>query len=135
VWKQEARTEETVMRALIVDDSRAVRIIIGSYLREIGLDVLEACNGRDALVKMQQNQDVELVLVDWNMPEMNGLDFINALRAQRVYDPVRIVMVTTETECEQVTRALNAGANEYIMKPFTKEILVAKLNLLDLIED
>ena len=80
---------------------------------------------------MQRNPDVELVLVDWNMPEMNGLDFIRAVRAQRAYDGVRILMVTTETESEQVSRALNAGANEYVMKPFSKEVLVAKLNMLD----
>jgi len=65
------------------------------------------------------------------MPVMNGLEFIQAVRADRAYDPVRIVMVTTETEQEQVARALAAGANEYVMKPFTKEILVAKLSLLD----
>jgi two-component system chemotaxis response regulator CheY len=67
------------------------------------------------------------------MPEMNGLEFIRAVRADRAYDPVRIMMVTTETEQEQVIRALEAGANEYVMKPFTKEILVAKLSLLDVL--
>jgi two-component system chemotaxis response regulator CheY len=66
---------------------------------------------------------------------MNGLDFILAVRAQRVYDAVRIVMVTTETESEQVARALNAGANEYVMKPFTKDVLLAKLSLLDVLGD
>ena len=64
------------MRALVVDDSRAVRIIIGKILTEIGMEVLEAGNGREALEQMKQNPDVELVLVDWNMPVMNGLDFI-----------------------------------------------------------
>ena len=62
----------------------------------------------------------DLVLVDWNMPVMNGLEFIKAVRADRAYDPVRIMMVTTETEQEQVIRALEAGANEYLMKPFTQ---------------
>jgi two-component system chemotaxis response regulator CheY len=123
------------MRALIIDDSRAIRIIIAGYLRGLGMETVEAGNGREGLARMQENPDVELVLVDWNMPEMNGLDFIRALRAQRAYDEVRIVMVTTETEFEQVAKALDAGANEYIMKPFTKEILVAKLNLLDLIQE
>ena len=85
--------------------------------------------------KCKQNPDVELVLVDWNMPEMNGLDFIRAVRAQRAYDAVRILMVTSETESEQVTQALNAGANEYLMKPFNKDVLVAKLNLLDVFEE
>jgi two-component system, chemotaxis family, chemotaxis protein CheY len=123
------------MRALVVDDSRTVRVIIGKILREMGMEVLEAGTGRQALEQLAQHPGLELVLVDWNMPEMNGLEFISTVRAQRAYDSVRILMVTTETESEQVTRALNAGANEYLMKPFTKEILVAKLNLLDVFGD
>ena len=123
------------MRALVVDDSRTVRIIVGAILREIGMDVIEAGDGRQALEQMKQHPDVELMLVDWNMPAMNGLDLIRAIRAQRAHDGVRILMVTSETESEQVTRALNAGANEYLMKPFTREILLAKLNLLDVYGD
>ena len=119
------------MRALVVDDSRAVRVIIRNILVEMGMEVVEAGNGVEALERLRQNSDVELVLVDWNMPEMNGLDFIRAVRAQRGYDGLRIMMVTTETESDQVVRALSAGANEYLMKPFTKEVLVAKLRLLD----
>jgi two-component system chemotaxis response regulator CheY len=120
------------MRALVIDDSRTVRLIIGKILTELGLEVSEAANGREGLERLQQSP-VELVLVDWNMPEMNGLDFIKTVRSQRTYDPVRLVMVTTETEQEQVMRALDAGANEYVMKPFTREILVAKLSLLDVL--
>ncbi len=119
------------MRALLVDDSRAVRVIIRNILLEMGMEVVEAGNGREALAQLRDNPDVELVLVDWNMPEMNGLDFIRTVRSEHSYDGVRIVMVTTETESEQVCRALNAGANEYVMKPFSKEVLVAKLNMLD----
>ena len=119
------------MRALVIDDSRTVRIIIGKILREIGIEVLEAGNGLEALEQMKLNPDVELMLVDWNMPEMNGLDFIRTVRAERAYDGVRILMVTSEAEAVQVTRALAAGADEYLMKPFSKEVLVAKLNLLD----
>jgi two-component system chemotaxis response regulator CheY len=120
------------MRALVVDDSRAVRLIVGKTLRELGIDVVEASNGREALERMAEHSDVELVLVDWNMPEMNGLDYIKAVRAQRDYDGVRIMMVTSEAEQEQVVRALDAGANEYLMKPFSKEVLIAKLSLLDI---
>lgn len=123
------------MRALVIDDSRTVRAIIGQILREMGMDVLEAGHGREGLDQLQRNPDIDLVLVDWNMPEMDGLDFIRAVRSQRVYNGVRILMVTTETETEQVTRALTAGADEYLMKPFTREVLVAKLNLLDVFED
>jgi two-component system, chemotaxis family, chemotaxis protein CheY len=123
------------MRALVIDDSRAVRIIIGNILREIGIEVLEAKNGLEALEQIKLNPDVELMLVDWNMPEMNGFDFIRAVRSQRAYDAVRILMVTSESQSEQVTLALNAGANEYLMKPFNKDVLVAKLNLLDVIQE
>jgi two-component system, chemotaxis family, chemotaxis protein CheY len=121
------------MRALVIDDSRTVRAILRAILTEIGLDVVEAANGREGLDRLRDADDVGVVLVDWNMPEMNGLEFIRAVRAQRAYDPVRILMVTTETEQEQVIRALEAGANEYVMKPFTREILVAKLSLLDVL--
>jgi two-component system, chemotaxis family, chemotaxis protein CheY len=123
------------MRALVIDDSRAVRIIIGNILRELGMDVLEARNGLDALDQVQRNPDVDLMLVDWNMPEMNGYDFIRAIRAKKAYDAVRILMVTSESQSEQVNQALSAGANEYLMKPFNKEVLVAKLQLLDVIEE
>jgi two-component system, chemotaxis family, chemotaxis protein CheY len=121
------------MRALVIDDSRTVRAILRAILTEIGLTVVEAANGREGLDRLRDAEDVGVVLVDWNMPEMNGLEFIRAVRAQRAYDPVRILMVTTETEQEQVIRALEAGANEYVMKPFTKDILVAKLSLLDVL--
>jgi two-component system, chemotaxis family, chemotaxis protein CheY len=123
------------MRALVIDDSRAVRIIIGNILREMGLEIVEAGDGREALKRLQENPDVELILVDWNMPEMNGLEFIRYVRGQSAYNSVRILMVTTETESAQVTRALTAGANEYLMKPFTRDVLIAKLHLLDLFED
>jgi two-component system, chemotaxis family, chemotaxis protein CheY len=119
------------MRALVIDDSRTVRAIIGRILRDEGIEVVEAANGREGLERLRQSPGVELVLVDWNMPEMNGLEFVEAVRADRAYDPVRIMMVTTETEQGQVVRALEAGANEYLMKPFTRDVLVAKLSLLD----
>ena len=123
------------MRALVIDDSRTIRTIIGKILKELGMDVLEAGNGKQALEQMKAHPGIELILVDWNMPEMNGLDFIKAVRAQKLYDRVRILMVTSETETEQVTKALKAGANEYLMKPFSREILVAKLDLLNIYEE
>jgi two-component system chemotaxis response regulator CheY len=123
------------MRALVIDDSRAMRAILRKTLTELGLEVVEAGDGREGLERLRQAADPDLILVDWNMPVMDGLDFIKAVRADRAYDPVRIVMVTTETEQEQVIRALEAGANEYVMKPFTKEILAAKLSLLDVIPE
>jgi two-component system, chemotaxis family, chemotaxis protein CheY len=123
------------MRALVIDDSRTVRLIIGEILRELGIEVHEAKNGLEALELVKYGPEFELLLVDWNMPEMNGLEFIKAVRADHAYDAVRILMVTSEAQGEQVMQALGAGANEYLMKPFNKEVLVAKLNLLDVLQD
>ncbi|HSY21692.1 MAG TPA: response regulator [Polyangiaceae bacterium] len=119
------------MRALIVDDSRAMRSILKKFLTSEGFGTLfEAADGAEALAALRQNGTVHLALVDWNMPRMNGLEFIAALRADRVYDGVRVMMVTTEAEASQVARALEAGADEYVMKPFTTEVLRGKLDLL-----
>lgn len=110
-------------------------MIIGAILREIGVDVLEAANGVKALDQLKQHTDIDLLLVDWNMPELNGIDLIRIVRAQRAYDAVRILMVTSEAQSEQVAQALQAGANEYLMKPFDKDMLVAKLQLLDVFQE
>jgi two-component system chemotaxis response regulator CheY len=119
------------MQALVVDDSRTVRIIVGNILRELGMEVTEAANGREALEQLRHNPDMDLVLLDWNMPEMNGLELLREVRAQRAFDSIRILMVTSESQADQVVNALSAGANEYLMKPFNKDVLVAKLHLLD----
>lgn len=118
------------MRAIVIDDSRAIRKILGKRLGEAGYDVVEAGNGREALEVLGQTGSVHLALVDWNMPEMNGLDFIRAVRHQPEYEGMVLVMVTTETEMSQMVRALAAGANEYLMKPFTIDALTEKLELL-----
>jgi two-component system chemotaxis response regulator CheY len=119
------------MRALIVDDSRTVRIIIGNILRELGVEVLEAANGVEALARIQHEGDLDLVLLDWNMPEMNGYDLLRTVRARKDCDRLRILMVTSESQGDQVVKALSAGADEYLMKPFNKEVLIAKLRLMD----
>jgi two-component system, chemotaxis family, chemotaxis protein CheY len=122
------------MLALVIDDSRTVRIIIGQILREIGMEVLEAVNGLEALEQIKQNPDVELMLVDWNMPEMNGLELVQAVRRDTRFASLPLMMVTTETEMAQVIRALDAGAQEYVMKPFTKDIIEEKLRVLGLLQ-
>lgn len=118
------------MRALVVDDSRAMRRIIREILSEFEFDVVEATNGKEALAHLAEMEVPELALVDWNMPEMNGYDLLCTLRGESRYDDLRVMMVTTETEVSQVAKALEAGANEYLMKPFTKEMMTAKLELL-----
>ncbi len=120
------------MRALVVDDSRAIRSIIGKAVKELGFEVLEAGHGREALERLEAAGPVELVLVDWNMPEMNGFDFVVAARANPAWKDMIIMMVTTETEMAQMQRALEAGANEYVMKPFTRDVLREKLQLVGL---
>ena len=120
------------MRALIVDDSRAMRSKIGGLLREIGFEVAEACDGADALNRIREGGEVDLALVDWNMPQMNGYEFICAMRADSSHEKTTLVMVTAETEMDRVTQALDAGASEYIMKPFTRESLQEKLVMLGL---
>ena len=119
------------MRALIIDDSRATRLVLKKFLQGQGFDTLfEAGHGKEALERLEQNGPVDLALVDWNMPGMNGLEFVSTVRRSRQFDGMRLMMVTTESELEQVARALEAGANEYIMKPFTSEGLRDKLELL-----
>jgi two-component system chemotaxis response regulator CheY len=117
-------------KALVVDDSRAVRMILAKTLKELGYAVLEAANGREALEVLEvEKSAVTLVLADWNMPEINGLELLKRLRQNPELASLVVVMVTTETELDQMVAALEAGANEYVMKPFTKDILVEKLQL------
>jgi two-component system chemotaxis response regulator CheY len=115
---------------MIVDDSRATRTIIKKMLNEVGFEVFEAVDGLDALRRLKEIGQTDVLLVDWNMPEMNGYDLVCAIRGDRQYDKVPLMMVTSETEMAQVTKALEAGANEYVMKPFTKEVIAEKLTLL-----
>jgi two-component system, chemotaxis family, chemotaxis protein CheY len=119
------------MKALVVDDSRAIRLMLIRMLADCGFQVLEAGHGREALERLAQ--DVDLITVDWNMPEMNGLEFVQAVRQDPAFEATKIMMVTTETEMSQVQRALDAGAQEYVMKPFTKAVLEDKLHAMGLV--
>jgi len=120
-------------KALVVDDSRTIRRILSATLGELGFDVCQAGNGREALETVERERgadSISLALVDWNMPEMNGLDFVRGLRADPRNAAMLVVMVTTETAMDQMVAALEAGANEYVMKPFTREVIQDKLRLL-----
>lgn len=120
------------MKALVVDDSRAIRVILAKMLKELGYEVAEARHGREALLHLQMHTDTAVALVDWNMPEMNGLELVQAVRRDPVLSDVKLMMVTTEIEMAQMVRALEAGAHEYVMKPFTKGVIEGKLRLLGL---
>jgi two-component system chemotaxis response regulator CheY len=116
-------------KALVVDDSKTIRMILRRMLKEVGFEVCEAANGKEALAVMDGEQDVvTLVLADWNMPEMNGLELLKRLRQRSELSSLKVVMVTTEAETGHMNSAMEAGANEYVMKPFTKDILLEKLS-------
>ena len=118
-------------KAVIIDDSKAIRMILSKTLSEVGFEVRTAANGEEALAVFEEEKGtISLALVDWNMPRMDGLEFVRRLRSDPRYASVLLMMVTTETEVGQMMQALEAGANEYVMKPFTKEIIADKLRLL-----
>ena len=128
-------TTESRGKAMIVDDSRAMRMILRRTLTELGYGASEAGNGQEALSLLAQDAaQPSLMLIDWNMPVMGGLDLVKAVRADSRYAEIVLVMVTTETEINHISQALEAGANEYVMKPFTKEVLEDKLRSMNLIQ-
>ena len=119
------------MKALVVDDSRAARAILRKILLASGYDeVIEAESGVQGLVRLRRSEGVpDVVLVDWNMPEMDGLEFVRRVRADDTYDGAVVMMVTSETDLSKVVEALDAGADEYLMKPFVKEGFLEKLEI------
>jgi two-component system, chemotaxis family, chemotaxis protein CheY len=122
------------VRAIVVDDSRAMRLILRRIVGQLGFDVIEAQDGQVALAMLRDLAEVpELALIDWNMPNMNGLELVSAVRADIRLREMTLVMVTTESEKSQIVRALAAGAHEYVIKPFTAGAMVEKLALLGLV--
>src|SRR5581483_4521030 len=116
--------------AIVIDDSRAIRMILSRALQRLGFEPLQAANGEEALAILEQRRDsIRLALVDWNMPGMSGLEFIRTVRADSRNSSLVLIMVTTETEIDQMTTALESGANEYVMKPFTDEIIADKIRM------
>ncbi len=116
------------MKILVVDDSPTMRRIIINVLNRIGYkDVVEAENGLDALSKLKANPDIGLILTDWNMPEMDGLTFVETVRSSPEFKSIPIIMVTTIGAKEEIIKALKAGVNNYIVKPFTPDILKEKI--------
>ncbi|HJT99679.1 MAG TPA: response regulator [Actinomycetes bacterium] len=123
------------MRALILDDSRAMRMILRRIMHSAGFEVVEAADGGQGLAALAGGPLPDVALVDWNMPGIDGLAFVNAVRDNPDYRPMTLMMVTTESEHDQVVRALAAGAHEYIIKPFTADAIVDKLELLGLVPE
>jgi two-component system chemotaxis response regulator CheY len=122
------------MRAILIDDSRAMRLILRRIVQKVGFDPVEAGDGQAALdLLATMPEPPELALIDWNMPNMNGLEFVKAARKDPRYADMTLVMVTTESEQGQIVRALAAGAHEYVIKPFTEDSMLGKLALLGLV--
>jgi len=119
--------------ALVVDDSRAIRRIAADILRELGFQVGEAEHGA-AAVEFCRRAVPAFVLLDWNMPEMDGITCLRALRATPLEPRPTVMMCTTENGLSKIREALEAGADEYIMKPYDREVLLAKLEQLGLME-
>ena len=120
------------MRAMIIDDSRAMRSILRRIVTGLGFETAEAGHGQEALDQMTAGYLPDLCLIDWNMPVMDGYTFVTRVRATPEWRNVTLMMVTTESEQRQIVRALAAGAHEYVIKPFTPEAIVEKLELLGL---
>jgi two-component system chemotaxis response regulator CheY len=121
------------VRALVIDDSRAMRRIVSGILTGLGYEVRDAGHGREALDVLDEGWLPDLACVDWNMPVMDGLQFVSAVRSNPTWRSVTIMMVTSESEQSQIVRALAAGAHEYLIKPFTADAVRDKLALLGLL--
>jgi two-component system, chemotaxis family, chemotaxis protein CheY len=123
------------MKALILDDSRTVRMLLRRMLQSVGCVVFEAENGLEGLRRLKEVGKIDFATVDWQMPVMDGLGFVRAVRTEFPDAAIPLIMVTTLNDLEHVSLALAAGANEYLMKPFTEEMVREKLALLGVLQD
>ena len=116
------------LKFLVVDDSLTMRRIVVNALKSIGYDsVIEAADGKEAFGKLQ-SEGADFVISDWNMPEMNGLELVKAIRASSGFSDLPVLMVTTRGNKEDVIEAMQARVNNYIIKPFTPQALKEKLD-------
>ena len=114
------------LTALVVDDSSTVRKVIGRILSELGFSVVEAENGEIALEKTNETLP-DVIMLDWNMPVMNGMEFFKKFNSLNSNRKTKVIFCTTENELDKIMEAIEEGADEYIMKPFNKDILHDKL--------
>ncbi|HTQ06611.1 MAG TPA: response regulator [Polyangiaceae bacterium] len=120
----------------MVDDSQAMRSLLKSVLEDAGFEIAaEAGNGKEALEVLERTGPVDLMLLDWNMPVMSGIDLLEKVRSDATFGPMLTMMVTTEAEAPQILRAIEAGADEYLIKPFSKRAMREKLRLLGFADD
>jgi two-component system chemotaxis response regulator CheY len=121
------------MKMLVIDDSKPMRTFLSHMGQELAFDTAEACDGREALdvlVKNDPREPFDVALVDWEMPRMNGLELVEAVRRNREFANLKLMMVTAQNSQDQVQRALATGADDFLMKPVTREMLEGKLQIL-----
>jgi len=116
------------MKVLCADDSGIIRRLIRQAVDVLGYEMLEAANGREALeILEKQPTEIQLVLLDWNMPELNGFEVLKTIKTDERYRSIRVMMVTTEGEKHNIIKAIQAGADHYVTKPFTLDDLAVKI--------
>jgi two-component system chemotaxis response regulator CheY len=118
------------MRALIIDDSSTMRMMLAHLLQGHGYQTQEASDGSDALQKLQAGPAPDLITLDWNMPVMNGQEALSAIRQDPAFKNTRILVISSETEQDRVNEALQGGSDEYLMKPFSPEAFQFKIEML-----
>lgn len=124
---------ETRKKILIIDDDVVVRrAVVNALASERTIETATSNSAKEALQRLGNGENFDCLLVDWNMPGLSGLELVTLLRADARYNDTRMMMVTTETSIERVRTALESGADDYLMKPFTKDMLIAKLALLEI---
>jgi two-component system, chemotaxis family, chemotaxis protein CheY len=121
------------MRMLIVDDSKFMRSFIRAHTERLSFETEQAADGREALAKLNASPPFDIVLIDWDMPVMDGIELLTAMREHRRFDKVKILMVTARTGQAEVVEALSRGADEYLMKPITSEMIAEKLRAIGLL--
>ena len=113
---------------LVVDDSKVIRKVARHILETLNFNVEEAEDGREALSRCEASMP-DVILLDWNMPVMSGMEFLRTLRQKNLANPPKIVFCTTENDMAHIRAAIEAGADEYVMKPFDRETLQSKLQI------
>jgi two-component system chemotaxis response regulator CheY len=117
------------LKFLIVDDSQTMRRIVANSLKNLGYeDFVEACDGKDALIKLSADDTLNFVITDWNMPVLSGLELIKAIRSDEKMGKIPVLMVTTRGVKDDIIEALKAKVNNYVVKPFTPAILREKID-------
>ena len=118
------------MQALVIDDSKGMRMILCKILKRMGFETMEAGDGHIGFESLEANPELDIVLVDWNMPTVNGLEFVRKVRESPTLSPVPILVVSSESDPRYVDKIKSAGANGYIEKPFTPEQILEQLRTL-----